>query len=360
MELAPGFVAEGDDLGHGGAVLALERVDEVEALFKLLQAGGVDVGLVRVMGELRLQLAQCGDGLLVQGLEGGRRGVHSLQLLQGAADDAGLREQGGFVLAQQAERGLAELEQFGGVAGAAIVLLDLRFFLRLEAGGGNFVGLKAEQVKLLRIGLFIHYQGGLLGFEGGAAADEVGECLALAIEVAKGVQNRELAGGVQERLVLVRTVDVHQPLAQGGEDSQRRGGAVDELAVRAAAGEGALQEKLVVGARFEAVFLQERSERRAEPGDVEGGLDGATVAAAANEGAVRPLAQGEVEGANEDGLAGAGLARNDVVAGLQLERQVGHEGEVLDAQGRQHVAVPPLNLAVMRAMGKLAVGACVC
>ena len=332
-------------------------MDEVEALFKLLEAGGVDVGLVRVTGEFGLQLAQGGDGLLVQGLEGGGRGIDSLQFLQGAADDAGLGEEGGFVLAQQAERGLAELEQFGGVAGAAVVLLDLRFFLRLEAGGGNFAGLKAEQVELLRIGLFIHDQGGLLGFEGGAAADEVGEGLALGIQVSKGVQDGELAGGMQERLVLVRAVDVHQPLAQGGEDSQRRGGAVDELAVGAGAGEGALEEKLVVGARLEAVFLQKRLEGRAEPGDVEGGLDGATVAAAANEGAVGALAQGEVEGADEDGFAGAGFARNDVVAGLQLERQVGHEGEVLDAQGRQHVAVPALNLAVRRAMGKGKVGA---
>ena len=53
-----------------------------------------------------------------------------------------------------------------------MVLLDLRFFLRLKAGAGNFVGLKAEQVELLGIGLLIDDQGGLLGFECGAAADE--------------------------------------------------------------------------------------------------------------------------------------------------------------------------------------------
>ena len=107
------------------------------------------------------------------------------------------------------------------------------------------------------------------------------------------------------------------------------------------AGEGALQHKLVVVARLQAVLLQKRLERRSQPGDVEDGLDRATVAAAADERAVRPLAQREVEGADEDGLARAGLARDDIVAGLQLERQVGHQGEVLDAQGRQHVAVPP-------------------
>ena len=194
LELAPGFLAEGNDLGQGRAVFALEGVDEVEALFELLQPGGVNVGLVGVMGELRLQLAQGGHGLLVQGQERGGRGIHPLQFLQGAADDAGLGEEGGLVLAQQIERGLAELEQLGGVAGAAIVLLDLRFFLRLEAGGGNFVGLKAEQVELLRVGLFIHDQRGLLGFEGGAAADELGEGLALAVQAAEGVEDGELAG----------------------------------------------------------------------------------------------------------------------------------------------------------------------
>jgi hypothetical protein len=101
-------------------------------------------------------------------------------------------------------------------------------------------------------------------------------------------------------------------------------------------------------------------ERRPEPGDIERGLDRAALAATPNEGAVGPLAQGEVQGANEHGLARARFARDDVVAGLQLERQVSHEGEVLDAQGRQHIAVPRLNLAVKPVMGKLAVAACVC
>ncbi len=54
LEFAPGFLAEGDDLGHSRAVFALERVNEVEALFKLLQTRGVKVGLVGVMGEFRL------------------------------------------------------------------------------------------------------------------------------------------------------------------------------------------------------------------------------------------------------------------------------------------------------------------
>ena len=213
---------------------------------------------------------------------------------------------------------------------------------------------------MLRIGLFIHDQRGLLGFEGGAAADEFGKGLALGVQVAEGVQDGELAGGVEERLVLVRAVDVHQPLAEGGEDVQGRGRAVDELPVGAGAGEGALEDELVVFARFQAVVFQKGFQRGLEAGDVEDRFDRATVAAAADEGAVGAFAQGEVQGADEDGFAGAGFAGDDVVAGLQLEGQVRHQGEVLDAQGRQHVTVAGLNLAVTRAMGKLAVSACVC
>ncbi len=123
-----------------------------------------------------------------------------------------------------------------------------------------------------------------------------------------------------------------------------------------AAGERPFQDKLMVLARLQPVLRQKRFERRLESGDVEDRLHRATVAAAADERAVRPLAQGEVQGADEDGLPRAGLACDDVVARLQLERQVGHEGEVLDAQGRQHVAVPPVNLAGKPPMGKLAVG----
>ena len=52
--------------------------------------------------------------------------------------------------------------------------------------------------------------------------------------------------------------------------------------------------------------------------------------------AVRPLAEDEVECADDDGLAGSGFARDDVAPGTQFKRQVGHEGEVLDAQGGQH------------------------
>ena len=75
--------------------------------------------------------------------------------------------------------------------------------------------------------------------------------------------------------------------------------------------------------------------------NIEHGLDRATFLAAADERAVGAFAEDEVERADDDGLARAGLAGDDVAAGLEFQREVGHEGEVFDAQRRQHL--PDVN-----------------
>ena len=76
------------------------------------------------------------------------------------------------------------------------------------------------------------------------------------LQLSEGIEDGELAGGVQERLVLVGSVDVNQPLAEGVEGAQGGGGAVDELAIGPGAGEGALEDELVVLAGLEAVFFE--------------------------------------------------------------------------------------------------------
>ncbi len=170
---------------------------------------------------------------------------------------------------------------------------------------------------------------------------------------------------MEQRLVVVRPVDVHEPFADGRQAVQRGGRAVDELAVGAGAGEGAFQDELILFARLEAVLVQEGSQRgrsadfqTGEPGvfarnapgqssalrrpgeqlcHVEHRLHRAAILAAADERAVGAFAEDEVERADDDGLARAGLAGDDVAAGLEFQREVGHEGEILDAQRRQHL-----------------------
>ena len=123
-----------------------------------------------------------------------------------------------------------------------------------EAARLNFLHLKTQQVQLLRVGFFVHDQRGFFGFECGAAADQFAECRAFLFQAAEGVEDGELPGGMQQRLMVVRAVHVHQPFADGGQHVQRGGRAVDELAVRAVGRERALEDKLVFLARFQAVL----------------------------------------------------------------------------------------------------------
>ena len=233
-----------------------------------------------------------------------------------------------------------------------MVLFHLRLLLRLKAGGGNLIGLKAEQVELLRVGLLVHHQCRFLRFEGGAAANQPGEHLAVRIQPAKGIEDRELASRVQQRLMFVRAVDIHQPLTQCGENVQSSGRAVNELTVGAGAGETTLEDKLMVFAWLQPILFQKRLERGPEPRDVKHRLDGAALAATTDKVAIRAFPQCQVQRPDEDGLTGPCFARNDVIARLQLKRQLNHKGEVLDAESRQHVTVMARNLTIMRAIGK--------
>jgi len=125
---------------------------------------------------------------------------------------------------------------------------------------------------------------------------------------------------------------------------------------RSAGRERAFEDKLIFLARLQAVFLEKISKRRWSAGlrygvfritapssraggrrsalvdvqfrDVENGFDGTTVTAAADERPVGAFAEDKVKRADDDGFARAGLAGDDIAAGLELERQVRHEREV--------------------------------
>jgi hypothetical protein len=97
------------------------------------------------------------------------------------------------------------------------------------------------------------------------------------------------------------------------------------------AGERAFEDELVFLARFQAVFVQkalfQRRAGRRETRHVKDGLDGAAFLAAADERAVGAFAEDEVERADDDGLARAGFAGDDIAAGLEFQREVAHQGE---------------------------------
>ena len=70
---------------------------------------------------------------------------------------------------------------------------------------------------MLRVSFFVHDQRGLFGFQRGTAAHHSAKRGAVIFQSAKGIENGQLFGRVQQRLMIVRTVHVHQPFAEGGQ-----------------------------------------------------------------------------------------------------------------------------------------------
>ena len=116
--------------------------------------------------------------------------------------------------------------------------------------------------------------------------------------------------------MVVRAVYIHEPFAERGEDIQGGGRAVYELAIQAIASESALQKELAVLARFEPVFVEESNEWSSEFGNIKSRLDRATVAATADQRAVRPFAEHQIQSADQNRFAGTGLPRDGVVAAV--------------------------------------------
>ena len=136
--------------------------------------------------------------------------------------------------------------------------------------------------------------------------------------------------------MLVGAVNIHEPFAQRGKDVQSCWRTIDELPIRARIAERAFENKLGVFARFQTVLLEKGFERRFQGTNVEHCFDGTGFAATANERAIGAFAEDEIKCANEDGFARARFPGEDVVAGLEFDSEIRHQGKVFDAQRREH------------------------
>ena len=215
-------------------------------------------------------------------------------------------------------------------------LLEFRLLGRLELGGLDLADLKAQQIQLAHVRILVDDQLGFLRGQAGPLVNERGEVDPLFFQPAVSVENLELPRGLEQRLVVVRAVDVHEPFADGGEHVERGRRAVDELPVAARGRKTALEEELIFLARLDAVLVEVRVKCFAKAGDLDYCLDRAVVVAVPDEGAVGPLAEHEAKRADEDRLASAGLAGDRVVARAKLDGQVVDEGEVFDSEIGQH------------------------
>ncbi len=136
-----------------------------------------------------------------------------------------------------------------------------------------------------------------------------------------------MAVGLEQSLVIVLAVQLDQTRREIAK--RRRGGqrAVDERAT------ASLRRDLPADDHFAVAGVEDR-------------LDGRDVFARPHEVARRARAKQQSDGFDEDRLAGARFARQDVQAGFELDLDFVDDREVLDAQVAQHGA-PNLGIGVV-------------
>src|SRR5215470_1588918 len=114
----------------------------------------------------------------------------------------------------------------------------------------------------------------------------------------------------------MRSMKVHEPIANSGQNTQTRGRSIDELFIATGIGESAFQDELIFFARFQTVGFEKISKRRLKSGNIEDSFDHATFTAAPYQCPVGSLAKHQAQRAYDNAFARAGFARNDVIASL--------------------------------------------
>ena len=154
------------------------------------------------------------------------------------------------------------------------------------------------------------------------------------LESREGVQNRPLGPSIEQRLVLVLTMEIDQRRPQPTDHAGRRGGAVDPGPVAPLCLDLAPQDQeTVLG--LESQFI-ELSEERGVTLDVEHPLHDRSIGADSHVVRRGPLTEQQRQGSHDDRLSGAGFAGEGVESGSELEAQSLYDGVVANAELDEH------------------------
>src|SRR5207302_5684813 len=179
---------------------------------------------------------------------------------------------------------------------------------------------------------------GLLG--GPQLADNTAHFDALGDNAGVAVQIVQLLTGPEQGHVLGLTVDVDQPLAELLQDGQGYAATVDACAAAAtAAGYLAADDQGAI-LRLESVLVQCGLDLVSQVvGDGEDALDDGPLRAAADHFRPETIAEQGADGVDQDGLAGAGFAGDDVETWLPVDLEMVDDREIANRELAQHSAV---------------------
>ena len=335
VELPARVVAEGDDGGLGGAVLAFEPPDEGDAFLDGVEAFGVVVDCVGEGARFSCGVVDLG-GCCFKGVDVGAQGAGGVrgapERVDGGADKVcrvgGVVSEGGI----GGGAGLTE----GVGAGEQVALADEGLLLAvLQRGGLDLAELEGEEVTPLfgAVRRFLQFTERAAGAIG--VGDGVRDGAALIVEPGVVVEDSSLPRRSEEGEVRALTVDVYQGVADGADDVGRDGAPVEARDGASLAVDLASENDGAVVVDFE-VKVTEGLPNVGFAGDVEDGFDDGRGRSGAHERAVGGASEDELEGVDEEGLSGAGLAGDDVEAGGEGEAGLLDDGQVADGQLDEH------------------------
>ncbi len=313
-------------------VFLLEAIEGVEPLLDGCGPLGVELHLLGLALQLAGDVFQLEPHAVEALVE--RRGarVVATDLPQGVEQLGELAQQRGVVLGERQEGGRQHPLDLFGMLEAAQLLFEAFLLTRFEAGLEQLVELELQQLLLLlaarlaRLELVerAHLFEPLLV----APAEGVG----LGLRAGQGVDHAQL----ERHLVHVERVEllvhVDQRLCQGAQHLQVDGRVVDEGARFAGR-----QQLAPDDARFFVIEIVGFEKLlQAVLADVEGGLDDALAVGIVQGLEVGPLAHDEAQGAQQDGLAGPRLARDNGQPFRKRNFQLLNEGVIGNLEVSYH------------------------
>ena len=334
FQFLAGLFPKSQHVLHGVAVFPLEFVDQVQPLFDLVQLGVVALVVLQTGGKLPREVL---DGVVqVQQLAGGV-GQAAVQLGRRVDGVGRLPQQvhpaGGLVPAR--EGGVGPCDLFPDGRGIGQHLAPALQRLLFPGGQGRVVDLVhliLEQVGLAALFFLIGDEAVQLPLDPDQLFVDLVIVLVDLPVPGVIVQNALVVGGVEQADRVVLPVDVDEPAAQFPQDSGGGRHPVDAAAALALGGDLPGQQQLVaalIARLFQAVLdggghlLEGRPDHRLGGA----GADQLTGSAAAQNG---------IDGVDQDRLAGAGLAGQDVQSLFKVDVGLLDDGHIFDLQAAQH------------------------
>src|SRR5947209_5555096 len=205
---------------------------------------------------------------------------------------------------------------------------------RPQAGGVELGELEAQEVLALGPVALGGARPLRLGARLAELRHEARHALPELLRVGEAIQELELAGGLEQALVLVLAVHLHEVVAQALEERDGDGRVVDEGTMAARATELTPRHKHAVVGREPR--LVERRGHGAARLDVEDRLDRRGVGVAPDHVRLGARPEDQQDRVDEHRLSGAGFAGQDVEPRAELHGDALDDGEVSDAKLAEH------------------------